>query len=433
MISYDFIRQPTIFGLEVVSDTTPTLLNRVSDTGAYWMRKFVFSWKDIEPVSVTPPVYHWEAVDEASLREAHQRKIQVIATVKFTPSWAHKIPGYSCGPVAQASLGKFAQFMQALVRRYGFSDYQVKYWEIGNEPDVDPIQFQVPKDNIFGCWGDTNDSYYGGGYYATMLQQVSPAIKAVDPEAKVLNGGLLLDCDPTNPQGKDCKSSKFFEGILRGGGAPYFDVANYHGYVYFVPGAIPDINNPSWGKRGGVSVGKADFLRSVMASYGVSKPVINTESSLLCTDKTHCPEGGTPSVAFLEQQADYVVSVFVRTWAAGLMANIWFEIEGPGWREVGLLDRYQQPRPAYYVYQFLARELAGGRFVGTLAQFPSVMAYEFSLSGKRVWVLWSADASSHTITLPAGVTKIYDKLGNPLTPSGGTLSIKSPVYLELAP
>jgi hypothetical protein len=39
---------------------------------------------------------------------------------------------------------------------------------------------------------------FGGEYYGNMLKIVYPAIKSADPQAQVLVGGLLLDCDPVN-------------------------------------------------------------------------------------------------------------------------------------------------------------------------------------------------------------------------------------------
>ncbi len=65
---------------------------------------------------------------------------------------------------------------------------------------------------IFGCWGDPNDkTYYGGEYYAEMLKRAYPAVKAANPQAIVLNGGLLLDCDPRYPPpGKDCLPADFW-------------------------------------------------------------------------------------------------------------------------------------------------------------------------------------------------------------------------------
>jgi len=109
------------------------------------------------------------------------------------------------------------------------------------------------------------DEYYGGGYYAEMLKAVYPAIKEADPQAQVLIGGLLLDCDPTHPpEGKDCKPSKFLEGILKNDGGDYFDIISFHGYPPYSGadiggGLYNDVHHPYWESRGGVVLGKVDF------------------------------------------------------------------------------------------------------------------------------------------------------------------------------
>jgi hypothetical protein len=118
----------------------------------------------------------------------------------------------------------FAQFVAEAVERYSQPPYDVRYWEIWNEPDVG--LGVIPAQSGFGCWGDPDDPYFGGGYYAEMLKVVYPVIKQVNPEIIVLIGGLLLDCDPVDPPEsppgsgilKDCSSAKFFQGILEEGG-----------------------------------------------------------------------------------------------------------------------------------------------------------------------------------------------------------------------
>ena len=65
--------------------------------------------------------------------------------------------------------------MAEAVERYSAPPYNVIYWEVGNEPDIDPSL--VDGDEIYGCWGDKTDAYYGGGYYAEVLKQVYPAVK----------------------------------------------------------------------------------------------------------------------------------------------------------------------------------------------------------------------------------------------------------------
>jgi len=321
----------------------------------HWLRFDVFHWHKIEPARTEPPTYRWDQVDEQSLRNASGVGLEVIAAVKYTPQWAQKVSGAFCGPIKQDALDEFAQFLTALVKRYSAPPYNVRYWELGNEPDVDPAL--VPGDHLFGCWGDEGDPYYGGGYYAEMLKAAYPAIKAADPQAQVLIGGLLLDCDPTNPpQGKTCAPSYFFEGILRNGGARYFDIVSFHGYPQYDGSLHLDEHWPGWEARGGVVLGKIDFLREVMASYGVDKPLMHTEGSLLCSvsSPAYCDP---PGDAFFEAQADYVVWLYVRNWAEGLIGTIWYQFEGPGWRYSGLLDERQQPR-------------AFGRAAATQARLP---------------------------------------------------------------
>jgi hypothetical protein len=79
--------------------------------------------------------------------------------------------------------------MYDLVSRYSVAPYNVKYWEIWNEPDIDHTIFT--SDSTFGCWGEQSDALgFGGGYYAQALQAAYPQIKAADPEAQVCSAGF---------------------------------------------------------------------------------------------------------------------------------------------------------------------------------------------------------------------------------------------------
>lgn len=88
-------------------------------------------------------------------------------------------------------------------------------------------------------------------------------------------------------------------------------------------------------------LGKALFLREVLSSYGWDKPLLHTEGALLCPSsfKTSC---NPPGPAFYEAQADYVVWLYVRNWAEGLLGTMWYTLDGPGWQESALLDGGQQ-------------------------------------------------------------------------------------------
>jgi hypothetical protein len=422
---------PSKFGVEVYPPRSD-MFDFMNDLDSTWIRADIFEWRAIEPVRLPTPQYHWEVVDDAYLEGLSANNKTVIATIRHTPEWAQMIEGHDCGPIAVDSLDEFAQFVGALVERYSVPPYNVKYWEFGNEPDVDPDY--TPPDSDIGCWGDETDPYYGGEYYATMLQHVYPAVKAADPNSKVLNGGLLLDCDPEhpNPNVGECLPGTFFEGVLRNGGGQYLDIVSFHGYAFYYSGLLVDENYPSWDARGGVVLGKIDFLLDLMDQYNVSKPLMMTEAGLRCpwyySGNTSC---SPPGDDFYERQADYVVWLYVRNWNTAAINTIWFPLNYADWQYTELIRSNNLPKPAYYAYRFLVQELERADFVRELDQYPGLRAYEFISPGKYIWVLWSPDLMDHVITLPGSVIQILDKYGNVLTPTGNQITVNSPIYIEI--
>jgi hypothetical protein len=259
-----------------------------------------------------------------------------------------------------------------------------------------------------------------------MLKYAYPAIKSVDLQAKILIGGIIQSCDPThNPQ---CTRGKFLEGILANNGANFFDVISYHGYAYYVEGLIVDDTYTNWAHRGGLVLGKIDYFNSLMETNNIAKPLMLTEASMICRFAYQCPDFND----FLEAQADYVVWVFTRTWAAGLLGTYWYTLEGPGWRDSGLLDGGTD-KPAYHAYSFMSQELDKALFVRKSNIYPGVETYIFEKTEKDIWVLWVLDRSNHTITLPGNTLHVYDKYGNTVQPVANRVTFDSPIYLELSP
>ncbi len=423
-----------LFGVEPRHPTDERVLTLLSQSGARLVRYGSVLWEAVEPQE---GVYRWDTLAgmDAALESLSRQGVEIILVVRSAPLWAQKRYGIVCGPIAQEKFAAFADFMTQLVKRYSAPPYNVRYWELGNEPDVDPSL--VRADSSLGCWGDKDDPYYGGGYYAEMLKVVYPAIKAADPRAQVLNGGLLLDCDPTNSsESAECHAATFFEGMMRNGGGDYLDIVNFHGYPPFVKNSLlMDAHHPGWVARGGVVVGKIDYLREVMGRYGVDKPLFLTETSLLCPEwnKQDCTP---PQDVFYQKQADYVVRRFVENWALGIAGTIWYDFEGQGWRYASMVGGdLDNPAPAFYAFQYLNRKLSGMLLTGAMDTLPGVQGYTFlSPQGGKTWVLWSIDESPQTIVLPPGVTAVYDRYGQeiPLA-TGPELEITSPVYVDIAP
>ncbi len=427
------MRMP-LFGVEPRHPTDDRVLTLLAQSGARVVRYGSVLWDAVEPQD---GVYRWDVLSgmDAALEALSAQGVEIILVVRGTPLWAQQRYGIACGPIAAEQFPAFANFMTQLVQRYSASPYNVHYWELGNEPDVDPSL--VPANSSLGCWGDKDAPYYGGEYYAEMLKVVYPAIKAADPQAQVLNGGLLLDCDPTHPpEGADCRSATFFEGMMRNGGGDYLDFVNFHGYPPFVQESLlMDALYPAWAARGGVVVGKINYLREVMARYEVDKPLFLTETSLLCPEwnKQDCIP---PQDVFYEAQADYVVRRFVQNWALGLAGTIWYDFEGQAWRYASMVGRdLNNPDPAFYAFQYLNHKLDGMLLTGVVDTFPGVQGYIFSSPvGGQTWVLWSVDESPQVIALPVNVTAVYDKYGQEIPLSTGPeLEVASPVYFDIAP
>jgi len=214
-------------------------------------------------------------------------------------------------------------------------------------------------------------------------------------------------------------------------GGNYFDMVSFHGYPVYNGTMQLDEHYPSWEPRGGVVLGKANFIREILAKYNVSKPLFHSEGSLTC------PEYFTnvcnpPGQDFYEAQADYVVWLYIRNWAADIKMTTWFQFID-GWRYDGLLDSAWNPKPSYNALRFLTTELGLMSYNKQITTYAPLRTYEFTSSSKKIWVIWSPDEQSHPFALPVGTLNVYDKYGSSITPVNNEISIESPVYVEITP
>jgi len=407
----------------------------VAQAGAYWVRRNALLWSVVEPAE---GAREWGAVAslDREMESISMHGMQTILIVRGTPSWAQKLLGVHCSPMTPEKMEAFAAFMYDAVTRYSQPPYNVKYWELGNEPDVDPAL--VASDVPFGCWGDPQDAYYGGGYYAEMLKVVYPAIKSADPNAQVLVGGLLLLCDPDNPpdvKGQpgvrvDCSPAKFMEGILRNGGGDYFDGVSFHAYDYYFD-VLGKYGNggwrSSWKATGPVLIAKATYLHNLLTKYGYQgKYLMNTEVAILCGktgDEAACWQDD-----WVNTKTYHLVEAYTAAATVGLRSNIWYCLVG--WRGSGLVDTYRQPVPAYQALAFYNQILQRATPWGEITLYQGVKGFAFQRDGKLIWVLWSRDGLDHPIPLGSLPSAIYNVLGESLTPNLNYTITLSPIYIE---
>jgi hypothetical protein len=420
------ISEKNIFGYEYGEIQEEHGLDLMDDAGAVWVRRAGIWWPDVEPAK---GVYDWSKLAgfEKEFLLARQRGMNVILIVRGAPEWAQADPPYNrtCGRIREEAFDSFAKFLRELVKKYSYAPYHVKYWEIWNEPDVDPSL--IPEGNEWmGCWGDMNDPYYGGEYYAELLKVVYPEMKSANPDVQVLIGGLLLDCDPNDvPEHKtDCNASNFLEGILKNGGGEYFDGVSFHAYDAD-HSWLGGYYNGNWhseaDRTGPVLLAKVAFINHLLDQYGVeNKELINTEAALLCiySEKSVCEM----------TKAYYVVHSYVSAYSVGLEANLWYF-----WmdRRAGLFQQDLTPLPAIETYAFAREHLSHAAYQGEVTDFmPSVRVYAFDRDSGHFWVVWSMDGSRHIISLPGVPSAIKDAFGRNLTPRGTIEVDLMPLYIE---
>jgi len=364
--------------LAVFDEAFPSLVAALRVSGACWARVRV-DWAWIQP-DPPPAPYVWGPYHDEKLALIAETGVQLIAHIDDVPGWAGVIEGQ--GPITDDRLDEFAQFLTDLVNRYKQPPYNIHTWELFNEPDWSNY------DPTFG-WGRQ------GAKYAAMLAVASPTIKAADPSATVLLGGLAYDNfhEYAGPFYR-----YFIDNVAIAGGAPLVDAFNLHYFPDFaaewerwVPGGSPPtcgvvddgIGAPYDGS--GIDViAKVNHLRNRLHTcYGVDKPLWLTEIG----------EHGIPGQADSEaQQARYVIQGLARALAAGAEKVIWYALVSPDYdpHDQGLL--YQDdwsPKPAFYTYQTLTYDLAGWHYLHTL-EVPGVEGYVFgSASGPEKTIAWA--------------------------------------------
>jgi hypothetical protein len=380
-----------------LEESFPTLIAALKDIGTEGTRIY-FQWKEVEPTQpiLGTPRYDrekWDWYDER-LGQLGEAGLEIIVTIAETPSWAADPP---CGPLYSYRLDEYARFLSDLVNRYKLPPYNVKYWEIMNEPDS-VIDFG----GGFGCFGDF------GSEYAQTLSVASQAIKAADPDAVVLQGGIAYDWFTEY----DGPFNRYFsDDVMSAGGGDYFDVLNFHYFPDFHeewerwdPNSEDRQNGwlepPTCGdyfdglgqeyEAGGIDlIAKAShYVNRMSTCFSIDKPVWVTEIS------EHGYEGNPGSLA---QQARYVIQGNVRGLAAGVEKLVWFALVTPNnIYEQGLLYDDFSPKPAFYAYKTLISELEGFDYSQTL-DVEDVEAYVFESSiGDEKVVAWGNNTFTFT-------------------------------------
>lgn len=161
----------------------------------------------------TKGTYDWSTTDSLVTKIlAHQ--MSVLGMIYDTPTW---LSGSTNPHTPPSDPAKFAAFAAATAKHYLG---QISAWEIWNEPNL----------SVFWTTGRDAAAYTG------LLKAVYPAIKAVNPNAVVITGGLSPEPGTGLPG-----AVAYLAAMYAAGAAGYFDAVGLHPYYYpYVP-IIDDI------------------------------------------------------------------------------------------------------------------------------------------------------------------------------------------------
>jgi hypothetical protein len=379
------------FGFDVRSYASDTAVQYPPAARARWARAGDVIWADIEPVRGGG--YHWEALAavEQNIRRLQASGLEPTLVITRSPAWAQRVPGHLCSPPKPEYIGDFARFAHAVAERYAGS---VNYWEIWNEPDVAPSS--TTDAYGMGCWLTADPPYYGGGYYGGVVKQVAPAIKAANPNAKVIAGALLYDWPD------DSKSQAFLNGILAAGAGPTFDMLSFHAYG-------------EWG-AGDLLINKTARIRQVLANNGMpNKPLIATEIAATCgsTNLASCPPNFE---SWKQRQANYAARIYAEAIALNLAGAFWYTLvnQSPGFNYSQLIDDQNgtlAPRESYYAFLNSAKLLRGARYIGPPVREPApdeiykVQMLPFRKASSTLYVFWVPQTdfpSPYNVPVPVG-------------------------------
>lgn len=200
-------------------------LDLMQSAGINWVR-FDMLWNTVEPTQSGLDFSKYDPI----VSGIRSRGMQVIGLLSqyWSPAWYRGSNPWNQPPAPQ----DYAMFAQTVANHYAG---QIKLWEAGNEPNQD------------GFWYPQADATA----YTALLKAAYPAIKAVDPNAKVISAGL-----------SQASPISFLTQMYASGAKGYFDYLGMHPYTQPSP--------PSFGVL--------DSLRSVMANNGDgNKQIMVTE------------------------------------------------------------------------------------------------------------------------------------------------------------
>lgn len=372
-------------------DHWSTFSSLIDQSNIGWAR-VELRWNQVEP---NRNQWDWGGTD-LLVNSYAQKQMNLLGLLGYSVAWANGGSGNASVFGPPSDLDAWQAYVQATVTRY---KDRIHTWEIWNEPDV----------AMFWNGQDGGDPVV----YQQLLQRAYQAIKAVDPSATVMNGGLT---------GTE-RGATFLNTLINNGGGAYLDAVAFHGYV--ANGSVDDLfyYNTIW-----------PLVRQARQHAG--KPLWITEYGW-----SSGSSGGSAAGSEAAQE-NLIARQFAMLFDLGDVAHVFiFQFKDPNNQpnSFGLTRPDASTKPAYTAVATIAGRLTGLQFQAHLdLGISGVWDQRFSSAARTVDVIWS-QPTTQTVRLPVSSSSvtIWHMNGQAQTQavSGGHVTVTvgtDPILIERA-
>jgi len=408
-----------------------SLINPLMD--AVKVKELGISWLSLEPhvawfsIEQSPGVYDWRALDgEVELLQAQGLDItmvlspilnafgaerqQVMAEIAKYPSLGYWLRQGNAGDLKlyphDETLPLWVAFVKAAVARYdgdGKDDmpglkYACRNWHFVEE-------FPIP---------ELKDEKV----YVDLLKTTSEAIKAKDPQARVILAGLagnylqyfsFMDgyiSDEDAGVQDSVKHPRLWWNLntfwkvekqkweyIMDAGRGYFDIVDIHTYI----------------PKESFMEGEIDYIQKTMQKLGYQKPVWIIEGGGPFKNYPNKPAVNSPGDPYYgwgseKENAEFVIKLHAMSAAKGVERQHWGlnasedgYWDGP-WAGMPLVDSAGYKKPSYWTFKMMREKLENFTQVRDLSQ-GSLRIFDFKVNGKDVYIVWNAQGTSSTVDL----------------------------------
>jgi len=273
------------------------VIDAVKGAGFGWVR-LPIQWSGMERAKG-----QWDPLPvDRLVKQFNGSGIKILMTVSSAPDWARNTNGNSL----LVNYSDYQDVMKFLAGRY---KGKVQAWEVWNE------------ENLASEMGGTvrvDD-------YARLLQAGYQGVKAGDPNALVVFGGLTpTGVNDPKVAMDDQQYLDTFYNYQGGFYTKFFDVLGVHTNATNHPPDQMYPDNPgtgAWSNSGSFYFRRAEQLRQVMQAHGDARPIWITEFGWTTANQAKGYEYGQDVSA--QQQAQYLVDAFAWAhdhwpWATGM-------------------------------------------------------------------------------------------------------------------